>query len=188
MVPTPSIYAGATALVPGGHNIDPKVIEKALQGHPAIAHLLGRSEVRTPMPASFRSLTSSCVGPPIPDRRARKALILRKSAKEDLSLGCQVDGQSDDDFAPLAATQGRGRGDRRRGGRPPRRRAPVAFRRPEEAGARTLLREKLAANAPNVRGGGFATGPRGLGHVAITTRKPEAMIAFWRERFDAFYQ
>jgi acyl-coenzyme A synthetase/AMP-(fatty) acid ligase len=37
LVPTPSIYAGATALVHGGHNIGPKVIEKALQGHPAIA-------------------------------------------------------------------------------------------------------------------------------------------------------
>jgi fatty-acyl-CoA synthase len=28
---------GATALVSGGHSIDPKVIEKTLQGHPAIA-------------------------------------------------------------------------------------------------------------------------------------------------------
>jgi hypothetical protein len=51
-----------------------------------------------------------------------------------------------------------------------------------------LFFEKLAANAPSDQGGGFATGPGGLGHVAITTRKPEAMIAFWRERFDAFYQ
>ena len=31
----------------------------------------------------------------------------------------------------------------------------------------------------------FVTGERGLGHVAITTRRPADMIAFWREIFDA---
>jgi 2,3-dihydroxybiphenyl 1,2-dioxygenase len=43
----------------------------------------------------------------------------------------------------------------------------------------------LDATAPKLLTSGFVTGERGLGHVAITTRKPDAMIAFWREIFDA---
>jgi catechol 2,3-dioxygenase-like lactoylglutathione lyase family enzyme len=34
-------------------------------------------------------------------------------------------------------------------------------------------------------GSGFVTGAGGMGHVAITTRRPEAALAFWKEIFDA---
>lgn len=37
----------------------------------------------------------------------------------------------------------------------------------------------------SMRASGFVTGEGGMGHLAITTRNPEAMQAFWREIFDA---
>lgn len=37
----------------------------------------------------------------------------------------------------------------------------------------------------SMRASGFVTGDGGLGHMAITTREPEAMLAFWRDIFDA---
>lgn len=36
-----------------------------------------------------------------------------------------------------------------------------------------------------MKSSGFITGDAGVGHVAITTRHPQAMQAFWREVFDA---
>lgn len=32
---------------------------------------------------------------------------------------------------------------------------------------------------------GFCTGPAGMGHVAITSCRPDAMLAFWQQIFDA---
>ena len=43
----------------------------------------------------------------------------------------------------------------------------------------------LDTTPPKVKPSSFVTGERGLGHVAITTRKPKEMIAFWQEIFDA---
>ena len=37
---------------------------------------------------------------------------------------------------------------------------------------------------PRLGVSGFVTGDKGFGHVAITTRRPEAMSAFWRDTFD----
>src|SRR5208283_1369256 len=49
-----------------------------------------------------------------------------------------------------------------------------------------LFSEPLLDAAPlKVQPSAFVTGERGLGHVAITTRKPDQMIAFWHEIFDA---
>jgi len=49
-----------------------------------------------------------------------------------------------------------------------------------------LFSEPLLDAAPlKVQPSAFVTGERGLGHVAITTRKPDQMIAFWQEIFDA---
>jgi len=36
-----------------------------------------------------------------------------------------------------------------------------------------------------MRASGFVTGECGMGHVAITTREPESMLAFWQDIFDA---
>lgn len=38
---------------------------------------------------------------------------------------------------------------------------------------------------PRMRTSAFVTGAAGMGHVAITSRRPEAMLAFWQEIFDA---
>ena len=56
---------------------------------------------------------------------------------------------------------------------------------PKSTALELFLEPRLAAEPPKVLGRGFVTGARGMGHVAITTRKPDAMIAFWREIFDA---
>ena len=46
--------------------------------------------------------------------------------------------------------------------------------------------QALLTNAPlAMRASGCVTGAGGLGHMAITTREPEAMERFWREAFDA---
>jgi 2,3-dihydroxybiphenyl 1,2-dioxygenase len=49
-----------------------------------------------------------------------------------------------------------------------------------------LYTTPLLTQAPlQMKASGFVTGAAGLGHVAITTREPEAMLAFWQEVFDA---
>jgi len=119
------------------------------------------------------------------DAHARR-LIVRMSAKEDIALGWQVG----DDVAlkvilarlaarkiaveevagEEAALRGVARFWRFLG---PKRQAFELFTEPEVAPpVKTLV-------------SAFVTGERGLGHVAITTRRPADMIAFWREIFDA---
>ncbi|MGO8920875.1 MAG: VOC family protein [Stellaceae bacterium] len=48
-----------------------------------------------------------------------------------------------------------------------------------------LFTDPVLVSALSPDTGGFVTGAGGMGHVAIMTRKPEAMIAFWRAIFDA---
>jgi 2,3-dihydroxybiphenyl 1,2-dioxygenase len=48
-----------------------------------------------------------------------------------------------------------------------------------------LFSEPLMAPTANSCAGGFVAGDGGMGHVAIMTRKPDAMVAFWRTIFDA---
>jgi 2,3-dihydroxybiphenyl 1,2-dioxygenase len=48
-----------------------------------------------------------------------------------------------------------------------------------------LFTEPLMASTPNSCADGFVTGDGGMGHVAIMSRKPDAMIGFWRAIFDA---
>lgn len=43
----------------------------------------------------------------------------------------------------------------------------------------------LAPGPLDMKCSGFVTGAAGLGHVAITTREPDAMRAFWQDVFDA---
>jgi len=120
------------------------------------------------------------------DAHARR-LIVRKSAVEDLSLGWQVDGRIalDTILARLAA---RKVAVEEIGGEEAALRSVERLWRfvgPKKQALELFVEPKLAASPVKVLGEGFVTGERGLGHVAITTRKPEAMIAFWREIFDA---
>jgi 2,3-dihydroxybiphenyl 1,2-dioxygenase len=41
------------------------------------------------------------------------------------------------------------------------------------------------AHAPVMLSRGFVTGASGMGHVAISTREPDACLAFWQDIFDA---
>jgi 2,3-dihydroxybiphenyl 1,2-dioxygenase len=120
------------------------------------------------------------------DAHARR-LIVRKSALEDLSLGWQVDSPAalDTILARLAAHKV---AVEEVGGEEAALRGVERLWRfvgPKKQALELFVEPKLAAGPAAVRGEGFVTGERGLGHVAITTRKPEAMIAFWRQIFDA---
>ena len=120
------------------------------------------------------------------DAHARR-LIVSKSGQEDVVLGWQVDG--------LAALQTILR-------RLAAHRISVQEIAGDEAAIRGVKRlwrfigpkrqrlelftdPVLEAAEPKLGNKGFITGERGLGHVAITSRNPQAMIAFWREIFDA---
>ncbi|PWR18305.1 VOC family protein [Zavarzinia compransoris] len=49
-----------------------------------------------------------------------------------------------------------------------------------------LFTDALPADEPlRMLTGGFVTGASGLGHFAITSKKPEKMLRFWQEIFDA---
>jgi len=120
------------------------------------------------------------------DAHARR-LIVRKSALEDLALGWQVDDPLalDTILARLAA---RKVAVEEIGGEEAALRGVERLWRfvgPKKQALELFVQPKFAASPAKVRGEGFVTGERGLGHVAITTRKPESMIAFWREIFDA---
>jgi 2,3-dihydroxybiphenyl 1,2-dioxygenase len=118
------------------------------------------------------------------DDHARR-LVVRKAASEDVgALGWEVAGNSalETILARLEAQN-----------------VAVAEVEGEEAALRGVKRlwrflgpkrltlelftEPLMACAPS--SGAFVTGAGGIGHVAIMTRKPDAMIAFWRSVFDA---
>ena len=120
------------------------------------------------------------------DAHARR-LIVRRNANEDLSLGWQVDGPPALG-AILARLASRKVAVEEIAGEEAALRGVERLWRfvgPKRQALELFVEPKLAPDAPRVRGEGFVTGARGLGHVAITTRKPEAMIAFWREIFDA---
>ncbi|MGU7774825.1 VOC family protein [Burkholderia sp. MR1-5-21] len=49
-----------------------------------------------------------------------------------------------------------------------------------------LFTDAIPADRPlQMKASGFITGASGMGHVAITTRQPEAMQRFWKKLFDA---
>jgi 2,3-dihydroxybiphenyl 1,2-dioxygenase len=120
------------------------------------------------------------------DAHARRLIVSRK-AGEDVTLGWEVDGAA----ALQAILQ-----------RLVARRIPVEEIAGDEAAMRGVKRlwrfigpkrqcfelftePVTEATELKVRASGFVTGERGLGHVAITSRNPQRMIAFWREIFDA---
>jgi 2,3-dihydroxybiphenyl 1,2-dioxygenase len=120
------------------------------------------------------------------DAHARR-LIVRNRPDEDVALGWQIDGDAalSTILKRLAARE-----------------IPVEEFAGEEAALRGVERvwrfigpkkqalelfttARLDPNPPKITGSGFVTGERGLGHVAITTLKPDAMVKFWQEIFDA---
>ena len=116
-----------------------------------------------------------------------RRLIVRNRPNEDVVLGWQIDGDAalSTILKRLAA-----------------RKIPVEEFAGEEAALRGVERvwrfigpkrqalelfttARLDPHPAKIIGSGFVTGERGLGHVAITTLKPDAMVKFWQEIFDA---
>ncbi len=167
--------------------------------HPSIygAVHLGYVFVESPHLSDWKRLAADGIGMAVAvdspnliafrtDAHARR-LIVSKNPKEDVTLGWQVDGGAalqtvlrrlaerrisvEEIAGDEAATRGVERLWRFVG---PKRQCFELFTEPV-----------LDAAEPKLRNKGFVTGERGLGHVAITSRNPQAMIAFWREIFDA---
>ena len=120
------------------------------------------------------------------DAHARR-LIVSKNAREDVALGWEVDGPAALEsilrrlaarkilVKEVAGDQAATRGVERL----------WRFTGPKRQCFELFTHPVLDASEPKLRTKGFVTGERGLGHVAITSRNPSAMIAFWREIFDA---
>jgi 2,3-dihydroxybiphenyl 1,2-dioxygenase len=120
------------------------------------------------------------------DAHARR-LMVSKSAQEDVALGWQIDGAEaletilqrlavrkisvEEIAGDEAATRGVARLWR--------------FVGPKHQSFELFTEPALETAEPKLHTKGFVTGERGLGHVAITSRNPQAMISFWREIFDA---
>jgi 2,3-dihydroxybiphenyl 1,2-dioxygenase len=119
------------------------------------------------------------------DAQARR-LIVRKSPEEDIALGWRVGAPHalDTILSRLAARE---IAVEAVGGEQAALRGVPKFWRfvgPKRQ-AFELYAEAEVAPPARTLASAFVTGERGLGHVAITTRKPQAMVAFWQEIFDA---
>ncbi|WP_026229708.1 VOC family protein [Trinickia symbiotica] len=167
---------------------------KSLFGHVRMGYLLAESE-RLDEWAKF---TAEGLGlhVDIPRRGViacridahQRRLIIREGVAEDvIAIGWQLDGEAALDLA-LARLAARG--------------IRVQAGSSEEAELRGVerfcffagpkkLRTELFTNATlsdlplRMKASGFVTGAAGMGHVAVTTRQPEVIQAFWKEVFDA---
>lgn len=118
----------------------------------------------------------------------QRRIIIRKGPAEDVvALGWQIEDQPSLDIA-LARLKRRGVDVRQGSALEAAERGVTAFwsfTGPKKL-AIELYTTPLLTQAPLIMlGSGFITGAAGLGHVAITTQAPQAMLAFWQEIFDA---
>ncbi|MGP8122436.1 MAG: VOC family protein [Xanthobacteraceae bacterium] len=120
------------------------------------------------------------------DAHARR-LIVRKRPNEDLALGWQIEG--DDALTTiLRRLAARKVAVEEIAGEEAALRGVERFWRfigPKSQALELFTTPRLEAEPANVIGGGFVTGTLGLGHVAIVSLKPDAMVKFWQEIFDA---
>lgn len=61
----------------------------------------------------------------------------------------------------------------------------IRVRGPKDMAIEIFTDALLADAPPRVLPSGFVTGESGLGHFAITSKRPEKMLRFWQEIFDA---
>lgn len=61
----------------------------------------------------------------------------------------------------------------------------VGFAGPKEMPIELFTRPRQSNAALVMKSSGFVTGPIGMGHLAITSKEPEAMLGFWKKYFDA---
>lgn len=121
------------------------------------------------------------------DEHARRIIVVEGPAEDVAALGYQLD-----DDATLQAVLQR------------LRERAVAVREGDPAGAalrgverywrvigpkgiplELFTRPILGGEPLDMLASGFCTGASGMGHVAITSRRPDAMVAFWQQIFDA---
>ena len=120
------------------------------------------------------------------DDHARR-LVVRKRPHEDIALGLQIAGPTELDVI-LGRLAGRGVKLEEIAGDEAATRGVERIWRflgPKRIALELFTEPMLAADPAKVLTSGFVTGERGMGHVAITTLKYDATIAFWREIFDA---
>lgn len=121
------------------------------------------------------------------DAHQRRLIVTRGPAEDVQALGWQVD-----DEATLAEIRRRLTlcGIAQRGGTEAEAALRgvdrfVQFIGPKGQPMELFVHAHLLAPAPVMLSRGFVTGAGGMGHVAISTREPDACLAFWQDIFDA---
>jgi 2,3-dihydroxybiphenyl 1,2-dioxygenase len=121
------------------------------------------------------------------DRHARRIIVRRGPAEDVIALGWQLDSEQALQLA-LDRLQARG--------------IPVQEGSGDAAASRgverfwgfdgpkrlriELFTQPVCSEAPlDMQASGFVTGAQGMGHFAISTREPEAMLKFFQDVFDA---
>lgn len=121
------------------------------------------------------------------DECQRRIIVMPGDAEDIAAMGFQVeDGASLDEIVRRLAARGvkTTRGSREQA----RLRGVedlVSFVGPKRMTIELFTRPVLSDAPLRMRNSGFLTGAAGMGHVAISTREPEAFQAFWQEVFDA---
>ncbi len=122
------------------------------------------------------------------DRHARRLIVRDGPAEDVIALGWQLD---DDACAAAGARVACGQKAskcRRAAAKQPALRGVErfwAFDGPKRLRFE-LFTQPLCSDAPlDMQVSGFVTGARGMGHLALTTREPEATLRFFQDVFDA---
>ena len=121
------------------------------------------------------------------DEHARRLVISRGALEDVAALGYQLDDQASLETVlqrlhqhGVSAEKGDARGAALRG--------VEAYWRcigPKGLPVEFYVTPTLSDAPLQMLASGYLTGSAGMGHVAITSRKPEAMLAFWQEILDA---
>jgi 2,3-dihydroxybiphenyl 1,2-dioxygenase len=131
-------------------------------------------------------LASNALGCRI-DTRQRRLIVRKGNAEDVVALGWQLDDMS---ALKLAVERLTNRGITVQEGSPSDAelrgvRGFWFFPGPKQLRIELFTEALDAAQPLQMKASGFVTGTAGMGHVAITTRRPEAMQAFWKDVFDA---
>lgn len=118
----------------------------------------------------------------------QRRLVVRQGPLEDVAaIGWQLDDEACLDEL-LRRLRARGIGfDLLEGAQAAQRGVECCWRITGPKGLATefFLAPQLSSQPLRMQASGFVTGAGGMGHVAITTRRPQAMQAFWRDICDA---
>lgn len=121
------------------------------------------------------------------DDRSRRIIVRPGPAEDVLALGWQLD---DEAALRLALSRLRSAGVTVEAGQGDEARLRGVDRYWSFTGPKAmrieLFTQPVVTSVPlQMKASGFVTGASGMGHVAITSREPQAMQAFWQATFDA---